>query len=54
VLSLDRDVYALLEAEAARQERDPWSQARWIITRALRPTAEHDDDVLQNGDHDAA
>jgi hypothetical protein len=35
-LYLGRDLYARLEREGKRHERDPIQQARWIIRRAAR------------------
>ena len=43
VLNLDPDDYDLLDAEARRQERDAWGQARYMLTRLLRAGVSVDD-----------
>jgi hypothetical protein len=35
VISLSRDEYELLAARARANERDPYQEARFIVTRAL-------------------
>jgi hypothetical protein len=43
VLVLEPSDYDLLEAEAKRQDRDPWAQARWMLLRLLRSGMSADD-----------
>jgi hypothetical protein len=54
VISLSRDEYELLAERARANERDPYQEARWIVTRALpggdAPGAVPVDETLEAND----
>lgn len=47
VVTVSRDEWDRLAASAAADERDPFQQARWLLIRALKERAAHEQAVTE-------